>query len=295
MTTPVRTRFQSSTQPGAGETLETYRIEPFVRESGTGPGVVALHANASTGSQWRALMDLLAPHYRVLAPDLYGAGRSPDWPSDRVISLCDEVDFIEPVMARAGAPPVLVGHSYGAAVALLAALSHPERVRAVAVFEPTLFAVLDADGAPPNAADGIRSVLADASASLDTGDENAAAERFIDYWMGPGSWAYVPEQRKAPIAASVRNIRRWGHALFTEATPLAAFQAFDIPVLYMVGKRSPVSSRAVAQVLTDTLPRVEVVEFEGLGHMGPVTDPQPVNAVIARFLESVREERGDDR
>ena len=110
MTTAVRNNVQSSTQPGAaGGTPGSYRAEPFVREAGTGPGVVLLHANASTGGQWRSLMDLLAPHYRVLAPDLYGSGRSPDWPSDRVITLRDEVDFIEPVMARAGSPLVLGG------------------------------------------------------------------------------------------------------------------------------------------------------------------------------------------
>jgi pimeloyl-ACP methyl ester carboxylesterase len=31
---------------------------------------------------------------------------------------------------------------------------------------------------------------------------------------------------------------------------------------------------------------VEVVEFEKLGHMGPVTHPEPVNAAIREFLES---------
>ena len=30
---------------------------------------------------------------------------------------------------------------------------------------------------------------------------------------------------------------------------------------------------------------VEIVEFQGLGHMGPVTDPAQVNEAIARFLE----------
>lgn len=288
MTTATPMDVRPTTDPATTE-HGPIPLEPFFREAGAGPGVVLLHANASTSGQWRGLMDLLTPHHRVLAPDLYGSGGSPDWPSDRVISLRAEVDFIEPVMARAGSPLVLVGHSYGAAVALIAAVLHPERVRAVAVFEPTLFAVLDTDGAPPNAADGIRSVLDDASASLDAGDQNAAAERFIDYWMGEASWARTPEQRKAPIAASARNMRRWGHALLTEATPLAAFRTLDIPVLYMVGKRSPASSRGVAQVLTNALPRVEVVEFEDLGHMGPVTHPEQVNAVIARFLESTRE------
>src|SRR5215470_12714439 len=59
--------------------------EPFFREVGDGPGVVCLHANASTLGQWRGLMDLLAPRFRVFAPDSYDSGKSPHWPSDRVI------------------------------------------------------------------------------------------------------------------------------------------------------------------------------------------------------------------
>jgi pimeloyl-ACP methyl ester carboxylesterase len=62
-------------------------------------------------------------------------------------------------------------------------------------------------------------------------------------------------------------------------------QRNDIPVLHMVGKDSPQSALGVARLLTQTLPRVEVVEFEGLGHMGPITHPQPVNDAIARFLD----------
>jgi pimeloyl-ACP methyl ester carboxylesterase len=52
----------------------------------------------------------------------------------------------------------------------------------------------------------------------------------------------------------------------------------------MTGERTTPSARGVARLLTDALPRVEVVEFEELGHMGPVTDPDRVNDVIARFL-----------
>src|SRR5258708_17546859 len=114
-----------------------HSIEPFFREAGAGPGIVCTHANASTSGQWQALMRLLAPRFHVLAPDLYGSGKSPEWPSDRVISLRDEVAFIEPVLSRAGTPPALVCHSYGAAVALIAALVNPGRVRALALYEPT--------------------------------------------------------------------------------------------------------------------------------------------------------------
>ncbi|RZU02460.1 alpha/beta fold hydrolase [Rivibacter subsaxonicus] len=260
------------------------QLEAFFREAGTGPGVVCMHSNASNSTQWRGLLELLAPDFHVLAPDSYGSGKSPEWPSDRVISLRDEVALIEPVLARAGSPLALVGHSYGAAVALLAALADPGRVRAMALYEPTLFALIEAQSPAPNEADGIRDAVAAAATALDAGNQDAAAACFIDYWMGAGSWARTPEQRKPPIAESVRNVRRWKHALSTEPTPLAAFRALDMPVLYMVGKRSTASAHGVARLLTAVLPRVEVLEFEGLGHMGPVTHPEVVNQAIARFL-----------
>lgn len=261
-----------------------HQPEPFHREAGAGPGVVCLHANASSSGQWRELLELLAPQFHVLAPDSYGSGKSPPWPSPRVISLHDEVALIEPLLARAGSPLALVGHSYGAAIALLAALAHPGRIRALALYEPTLFALLDAQSAPPNEADGIRDAVAEAGTALDQGNPDAAAERFIDYWMGTGSWQRMPEARQAPIRESVTNVRRWAHALFSEATPLAAFRTLEVPVLYMLGTHSTASAKGVARLLTGTLPQVEVLEFEGLGHMGPVTHPGPVNAAIARFL-----------
>jgi pimeloyl-ACP methyl ester carboxylesterase len=258
---------------------------PFFREAGSGPGVVCLHANASSSSQWRALMETLAPKFHVLAADSYGAGKSPPWPTDRPIWLQDEVALLEAVFARAGEPFALVAHSYGAAVALVAAVSQPHRVRALALYEPTLFALLDAESPPPNDADGIRGTVAGAAAALDAANPDGAAECFIDFWMGEGTWVHTPEPRKGPIAASVTNVRGWARALFNEPAPLAAFSELNVPVLYMIGKDSPASSRGVGRLLIRALPQVQVVEFEGLGHMGPITHSEVVNEAISRFLE----------
>ena len=179
---------------------------PFFREAGTGPGAVCLHSNASSSSQWRGLMDALAPSVHVLAADSFGAGKSPTWPVDHPLSLQDEVALLEPVFARAGDPFVLVGHSYGAAVALIAAVSQPQRVRALALYEPTLFSVVDAEAPPPNNADGIRGAVAGAAAALDAGNPDGAAACFIDYWMGP-------EPGRAPLR-SVRGRSRHQSSTF---------------------------------------------------------------------------------
>ena len=260
-------------------------MTPYCRELGTGPGVVCVHANASSSGQWRALMESLAPKFHVLAADSYGAGKSPPRPKDRLIRLRDEVELLEPVFARAGERFALVGHSYGGAVALIAALARPQRVRALALYEPTLFSLVEADS--PRDVDGIRNTVAASVAALEAGDAPGAARVFIDFWMGDGSFDQMPERNKTPIIAAVADVQSWKHALFGEPTPRAAFSRLDIPVLYLVGKRSPLSSRAVAQVLTRTLPRVEVMELDGLSHMAPVTHPERVNPLIVQFLEKL--------
>jgi pimeloyl-ACP methyl ester carboxylesterase len=257
---------------------------PFFREAGAGPGVVCVHSNASSSSQWRALMDDLAPGFHVLAGDSYGHGKGPAWPSDRTIVLRDEVALLEPLFAAAGHPFSLVGHSYGGAVALVAAAAQPHRVRALALYEPTLFSLVKASGSP-GATAGIEDAVRRAGLALDAGDTGRAAQSFIDFWMGDGAWDQTPEPRKGPIAAAMVNVRGWARALMKEPTPLEAFARLDIPVLYMTGSTSPESSLSVARLLTAALPRVQMIEFEGLGHMGPLTHPQVVNPAIVRFLQ----------
>lgn len=257
---------------------------PFFREAGSGPGVVCVHSNASSSGQWRGLMDLLAPRFQVLAADTYGAGKSPPWPQGRKVTLRDEVALLDPVLARAGDGFSLVGHSYGGGIALIAALAHRHRLRAMALYEPTLFAIVEQEFGSPNDVDGIRNAVVGSVQALKAGDGMRAARCFIDFWMTPGSFDRMPERVQAATVEAVKNIQGWKDALFDEPTPAREFAALDIPVLLMVGAQSPLSSRAVAQRLLRLLPRAELVELDGLGHMGPVTHPDVVNDRISRFL-----------
>jgi pimeloyl-ACP methyl ester carboxylesterase len=84
------------------------------------------------------------------------------------------------------------------------------------------------------------------------------------------------------------NLRSWYGACMAELTPLRAFSWLGAPVLLMTGRKSPPSSRSVARLLARALPRVEAMEFDDLGHMGPVTHPEAVNKAIGRFLERHR-------
>lgn len=87
--------------------------------------------------------------------------------------------------------------------------------------------------------------------------------------MGPQTWKNTPDARKAQITASIVHVRCLCHALFSDPVALDAFRDLDIPVLYMFGTSSTESALGVARLLTAALPRVEVLEFDGLAHIGP--------------------------
>lgn len=232
-------------------------------------------------------MDRLSDGFLIIAADLHGCGKSPAWPEDRELQLDDEIALLEPVFRSAGDSFHLIGHSYDGAIALKAALKNPERLRSLVLYEPVLFGALVAERPADPATLEILAVRDDTVRAVTLGDLEAAAKRFVDYWPGRGSWAGVPKTRRPALADGTRNVKAEWHAVFDEPTPLSAFAAIDVPTLFLTGSESPASTRSVPRLLCEVLPRVTVVEFEGLGHTGPVTHSERVNEVIGRFLKEV--------
>jgi pimeloyl-ACP methyl ester carboxylesterase len=224
----------------------------------------------------------------VLSPDLYGCGDSPPWPPGRGLSLADEVALLEPVFEAAGGPFHLVGHSYGGAVAVRAALTYPGCFRSLVLIEPVLFGLLIAEDPHQPAAREVVALCQHTRAAVEVGALDSAAQRFIDYWMGAGTWAGMPPQRRATVAQTMPSVRSQWTAIFAETTPLPGYSLLDLPVLYLEGSKSPPSTRAVGRLLTQTLPNVTSAVLKDAGHMAPLTHPGMVNAVIQDYLGQIR-------
>jgi len=262
----------------------------FVREAGSsaaGPTVLCLHSNASSSGQWRSLMELLAPRFRVLAPDQLGAGRSPPWPPGKGSGdgrLDDEVALLAPVLDRIPGRFHLVGHSYGGALAMRLALSQPGRVLSLVMFEPTLFALLEQQQPGGAAAAGIARAAGAAAQAVALGDLDSAGRVFIDYWMGDGTWQAMPAERRSTTADAMRPIGTWAQALFAETATLNDIARLPMPVMLMGGSRSQASAREVLRLLRQALPQARAVTLPDVGHMGPVTHAEAVNREIEAFL-----------
>jgi pimeloyl-ACP methyl ester carboxylesterase len=267
-----------------GQSVPIQPLTPYFREAGSGTSVVCIHSSASSSVQWRALMERLADRFRVFAVDLYGSGKTMAWPRDEPMRLDDELALLRSVFRVAGDRFHLIGHSFGGAIALKAALVNRDRVLSLVVYEPVLFSLLMAGAPESAAAREILEVRDDTIRLVDEGNLEAAAQRFVDYWVGDGAWEATPESRRQLLAAAMRAVKSEWHALFQEPTQMSEFALVNVPTLLMTGTKSKVSVLAVARLVRAVLPRVRFEEIAGVGHMAPITHPHLVNPLIDRFL-----------
>lgn len=255
----------------------------FARESGLGPAVLCLHSSGASSRQWDALAERLAGRHRVLAADLAGHGKSPGWGAGEAPSLEGEVARLVPLLAGEGRVH-LVGHSYGAAVAIKLALALPGRVASLALYEPVLFRfLLDAPGRDPGGEEIVRAA-ATMRAALAAGDGERSARTFVDYWSGEGAWSRIEAAARATIVERMPAVMGCFDALFGDGTRRDELARLHVPALLVSGTGSPASSRGVAAMLSGALPRLRRRVLEGVGHMGPVTHPGTVNPLIEEFL-----------
>jgi pimeloyl-ACP methyl ester carboxylesterase len=86
--------------------------------------IVLVHGGGDNAATWHGLVPPLSALGRVIAPDLAGHGRSDDAPLDGPPTFHHDVDVL---LGHLGldVPPVLVGHSLGAAVVLALAKLRP--------------------------------------------------------------------------------------------------------------------------------------------------------------------------
>ncbi|HXQ11439.1 MAG TPA: alpha/beta hydrolase [Caulobacteraceae bacterium] len=101
---------------------------------------VFTHANGFNARSYRTLLQPLAREFRLLAMDLRGHGRTraptPIETRETWLDLGDDlVAFLD---ALDLGPVALGGHSMGGTLSLFSAAARPERVRALALFDPVI-------------------------------------------------------------------------------------------------------------------------------------------------------------
>jgi pimeloyl-ACP methyl ester carboxylesterase len=232
-------------------------------------------------------MQGLAGQFRVMACDMSSSGNSPAISPDVKYTLEEEVIFLRPVFDAAGDSLHLVGHSFGGAVALKAALRYRARLHSLTLIEPTLFALLIRSAPGDSATDEILRHSERISELADLGEHEAAAQHFVDYWSQTGAWATAREEVRADIRDRMSLVRQRWDALLRDPVQVADLALLDIPTLFLTARNSNVPTRALSEILIRALPRARAIDIEEVGHMAPLSNPDRVNLLIGAFLREV--------
>ena len=130
--------------PPAGQFLEVNGVRLHYVERGSGAPLVLLHGNGSMIQDFESsgLIDLASKNYRVIVFDRPGFGHS-DRPRNVVWTPAAQAELINSALHRLGVPHAIVlGHSWGASVAVALALKYPKLVQGLVLasgyYYPTL-------------------------------------------------------------------------------------------------------------------------------------------------------------
>jgi len=258
----------------------------FVRSFGRGPRqVLALHCTIAHSGAWRGLAEVMGDAVTLITPDILTHGRSPDWDGQG-----DYQDRnVEAVAHLLQDGMDIIGHSFGATIALRLTVEHPEMVRSLTMIEPVYFAVALAD-APELVADHMAEATPYTEA-LAVGDDALAARLFNRMWSEGGPrWPDMPESTRAAMTRAIHVVPAQQASLFDDRPGMLAPGVLDrvtAPTLLLRGSKAHPAIAVVNEGLARRIPDAQSKVIEGAGHMLPITHPVETAAELrALFAQS---------
>ncbi len=238
--------------------------------AGSGTDIVLLHGVGLRAEAWGAQLDVLARVGRVTAVDLPGHGQSARLPGAPTLTA-----FTDSVAGLLDAPAVVIGHSFGAMIALDLAVRHPAKVRAVAALNAI-------HRRSARAAQAVRL----RAQSLD-GITVANPEPTLMRWFG----AELSPQR-ASCAQWLRTVDpagyRAAYGVFAaeDGSNEDALRRLACPALFVTGALEPNSTPAMSHAMAGLAPLGRAEILGGAAHMLPMTH---ADALEPHLLDLIRQ------
>lgn len=255
--------------------IETSFGTTHVHRSGAenGEPVILLHGANSNAVQWYPFVQALGAQHPLYAIDTLGdPGRSR--PTAAIHRPEDSAAWLDEVLKAQGIERAhVIGHSYGGWLALNQAARSPERLASVTALDP--------GGLQKVGRRFFAYLYLNAIAGLLPGRARGWAAQRLDNPV-----LVVPELRKVLMAAARTHRTKRPAPL-----PLddAALAAIEVPLLILIGERSPlINPRTATERLHAVCPRAQVLVLPGVGHGPGFEHGSTVDSTLTDFIAAHR-------
>ena len=265
-------------------TLDVNGAQLFVQEVGVGPVALVLHGGLGLDQHLYRRLDPLASMLRLVYVDHRGNGRSsrPDPSTLTMAQWADDAAAVATVVG-AGAPVIVIGHSFGGFIAQELAIRHPDAVRAL-ILVTTTPGQLGVDEEPAPAGPPIPEEFAAFLATMPATDEELAAG------MGELAPAYLhtapPETLRESMAGTVFSavaMRRGFEELATWSS-VERLAEVRVPVLVVAGRHDAITAWPQAERIANRVGDADVVILENSAHFPWLEEPDAFFATITDWL-----------
>ena len=242
---------------------------------GSGPGV-------SAWANWRLVLPELAKQGRVIAPDMVGFGFT-ERPAGIVYNMDTWVAQAVGLLDALGiAETDLIGNSFGGALALALAISHPQRVRRLVLMGSVgvpfpITAGLDAVWGYTPSFENMRKIMDYFAWSRDLVSDELAELRYRAS-IQPGFQESFAAMFPAPR-------QRWVDAM---ASPEAAIRSLPHETLIIHGRDDQVIPLATSLTLSQWIPRSQLHVFGQCGHWTQIEHSARFTRLVGDFLAEGR-------
>lgn len=253
--------------------------------------VVLIHGMAGSSNTWRDVMPALATHYRVIAPDLLGHGRS-DKPSGDY-SLGAHASLVRDLLSNLGIDrATILGQSLGGGVAMQFAYQYPEVCERLVLVSSGglgrdvswILRLLSLPGAEFVLPIVVPGFVRDRGNSLSRWlhSKGIRPPRVAEMWQAYASLA-ESENRQA-FLRTLRAVVDPGGQTVSARDRL--YLAAAMPTLILWGDNDPIIPMSHGIEAHEVMPGSRLEIFEGVGHFPQVEAPDQFVDALVDFMDS---------
>ena len=292
-------------QPPASESrIPVGRASLYARSVGTGAPMIVLHGGPDFDHSYLLPeFDRFADAWRLIYYDQRGRGRSADGVQPSDVTLASDLADIDAVRAHFKlARPILLGHSWGAVLALEYALRHPDRVSQLVLMNP---APVSAAQAGVLRKDYVQKLGADmdaqramfATAAYQAGEPDAVSARYRIHFKHAltrsADYEKLMERMKAAFIAQgkagILKARAVEHQLMRDTWQrpdynlLPKLRNIRVPTLVITGANDfiPVG---ISWEIAGAIPGARLITVKDCGHFSYMECAADVRTALNQFL-----------